>query len=67
MASIGEIFLKEALQLIDDEEMRLGVLAKYKLKSYAEDYSNKIQNDPDNAKRILKKINAAISKILKEK
>ena len=59
--------MKEALQLINDEEMRLGVLAKYKLKSYAEDYSAKIKDNPENAKKILKKINVAISKILKEK
>lgn len=65
MGSINEKFLTESLLLIEDKEINLGVFAKYRLTAYAEEYSKKIKDNPERAKRILQKIYAALTKVLK--
>ncbi len=66
MTKLDEKFLQEALSLLNDNDIRLGMLAKYRLKSYAEEYSKKIKDDPETAKKILQKIHRSISKVLGE-
>ena len=67
MAKIDEAFLQEALALINDNDVKLGTLTRYTLRSYAEEYSRKIKDDPAYAKQILLKIQRALVNILHEK
>jgi len=67
MPKLNETFLQEALALINDSDVKLGAFTRYTLKSYAEDYSKKIKDDPETAKRMLQKIHKAVEKILNEK
>lgn len=66
MPKINETFLQEALALINDGDVKLGTFARYTLRSYAEEYSKKIKDDPEAAKRMLQKIQKAVAKILHE-
>ncbi len=63
--ALDDKFLQEALALLNDNDIKLGMLARYKLKSYAEEYRQKIKEDPETAKKVLEKINKAISKVLR--
>lgn len=67
MGKIEDLFLQEAFALIEDKDVRLGTLARYTLRSYAEEYKTKIKNDPEYAKQLLLKIQKAITQVLKEK
>ena len=62
--AIEQKFLIEALALLDDDDVKLGMLAKYRLRAYAEEYSKKIKEDPARAKKVLEKIQQAIEKVL---
>ncbi len=67
MGKIEDLFLQEALELINDSDVKLGTFTRYTLRSYAEEYSKKIKDDPETAKRMLQKIQKAIAKILNER
>ncbi|MBI4441470.1 hypothetical protein HY639_04845 [Candidatus Woesearchaeota archaeon] len=65
--AIDDKFLQEAMALIQDKDLRLGILAKYKLQSYAEDYSRKIKENPASARKVLLRIHKALAAVLQEK